>query len=113
MVAERQARLFPWVPAQERPNHSCRHFQRQAVAAEDSVQAERLAEPTRGRIVTLSSHLGRAHTTPHQGQSLVVASRRAAGLGSAALADRKSTRLNSSHRCISYAVFCLKKKKNT
>src|SRR5207248_9682732 len=27
--------------------------------------------------------------------------------------DRKSTRLNSSHRTISYAVFCLKKKKNT
>src|SRR5437764_10633292 len=26
--------------------------------------------------------------------------------------DRKSTRLNSSHRCISYAVFCLKKKKS-
>src|SRR5437762_8145846 len=29
----------------------------------------------------------------------------------ARLGDRKSTRLNSSHRCISYAVFCLKKKK--
>src|SRR5438552_14890146 len=27
------------------------------------------------------------------------------------LADRKSTRLNSSHQIISYAVFCLKKKK--
>src|SRR5438067_4599521 len=27
-------------------------------------------------------------------------------------ADRKSTRLNSSHVSISYAVFCLKKKKN-
>src|SRR5437879_10686539 len=27
--------------------------------------------------------------------------------------DRKSTRLNSSHRCISYAVFCLKKKTKT
>src|SRR5437762_9970576 len=27
----------------------------------------------------------------------------------AAVLDRKSTRLNSSHRCISYAVFCLKK----
>src|SRR3989440_3687997 len=27
--------------------------------------------------------------------------------------DRKSTRLNSSHDQISYAVFCLKKKKNT
>src|SRR3712207_8607949 len=29
------------------------------------------------------------------------------------LGDRKSTRLNSSHANISYAVFCLKKKKNT
>src|SRR2546427_8295850 len=29
-----------------------------------------------------------------------------------ALIDRKSTRLNSSHSQISYAVFCLKKKKN-
>src|SRR5260221_7054390 len=29
------------------------------------------------------------------------------------LADRKSTRLNSSHTVISYAVFCLKKKKKT
>src|SRR5258707_12022087 len=30
-----------------------------------------------------------------------------------ALPDRKSTRLNSSHANISYAVFCLKKKKKT
>src|SRR5258708_17637047 len=29
----------------------------------------------------------------------------------AAVIDRKSTRLNSSHQIISYAVFCLKKKK--
>src|SRR5437773_4652871 len=29
------------------------------------------------------------------------------------IADRKSTRLNSSHITISYAVFCLKKKKRT
>src|SRR5258708_8692553 len=29
------------------------------------------------------------------------------------LRDRKSTRLNSSHQIISYAVFCLKKKKST
>src|SRR2546430_9388691 len=29
------------------------------------------------------------------------------------MSDRKSTRLNSSHSQISYAVFCLKKKKNT
>src|SRR2546422_8616972 len=41
--------------------------------------------------------------------------RHARGLGDAArrdrAADRKSTRLNSSHGYISYAVFCLKKKK--
>src|SRR5258708_14769830 len=30
----------------------------------------------------------------------------------ASFLDRKSTRLNSSHQIISYAVFCLKKKKN-
>src|SRR3712207_8914590 len=33
------------------------------------------------------------------------------GDGELHLADRKSTRLNSSHANISYAVFCLKKKK--
>src|SRR3712207_8497848 len=33
-------------------------------------------------------------------------------VGLARVADRKSTRLNSSHANISYAVFCLKKKKN-
>src|SRR5690625_1227372 len=33
--------------------------------------------------------------------------------GVPALGDRKSTRLNSSHVAISYAVFCLKKKKKT
>src|SRR5258708_10132691 len=32
--------------------------------------------------------------------------------GAARASDRKSTRLNSSHQIISYAVFCLKKKKN-
>src|SRR3712207_8068332 len=36
--------------------------------------------------------------------------RRSFPLGSAGLRDRKSTRLNSSHANISYAVFCLKKK---
>src|SRR5207248_10556183 len=35
------------------------------------------------------------------------------GFAGTPLEDRKSTRLNSSHRTISYAVFCLKKKKNT
>src|SRR5215468_9415639 len=35
------------------------------------------------------------------------------GTSASACADRKSTRLNSSHITISYAVFCLKKKKKT
>src|SRR2546427_2210956 len=35
----------------------------------------------------------------------------AVALVSARIGDRKSTRLNSSHSQISYAVFCLKKKK--
>src|SRR5437588_8577740 len=43
--------------------------------------------------------------------------RQDSGIGERLLApsgrgDRKSTRLNSSHTVISYAVFCLKKKKN-
>src|SRR2546430_12008398 len=37
----------------------------------------------------------------------------AAEAGSPRARDRKSTRLNSSHSQISYAVFCLKKKKRT
>src|SRR2546422_8555670 len=41
--------------------------------------------------------------------------RRGAGRGGARrlMRDRKSTRLNSSHGYISYAVFCLKKKNNS
>src|SRR3712207_7110688 len=37
--------------------------------------------------------------------------RRLGATGTLGLRDRKSTRLNSSHANISYAVFCLKKKK--
>src|SRR3712207_7060937 len=41
------------------------------------------------------------------------AGHRRGGLRGVAAPDRKSTRLNSSHANISYAVFCLKKKKLT
>src|SRR2546430_12187181 len=41
------------------------------------------------------------------------ARRTCAAAGGAPRRDRKSTRLNSSHSQISYAVFCLKKKKNS
>src|SRR5689334_23957327 len=40
-----------------------------------------------------------------------VCDERSLGSSGVATSDRKSTRLNSSHSSISYAVFCLKKKK--
>src|SRR5256885_5624716 len=43
----------------------------------------------------------------HAAREIPVARQNGHGLG-----DRKSTRLNSSHLVISYAVFCLKKKKS-
>src|SRR5438105_6799941 len=49
---------------------------------------------------------------PGRDRRLRTITRRKAGtLHRAEIADRKSTRLNSSHEWISYAVFCLKKKK--
>src|SRR5689334_23699114 len=45
-------------------------------------------------------------------QRTVDVDRRRAGADTEAARDRKSTRLNSSHSSISYAVFCLKKKKD-
>src|SRR3712207_7050299 len=56
--------------------------------------------------VGLATRSGLDFLTIYVGPILVV------GLGHA-LVDRKSTRLNSSHANISYAVFCLKKKKRS
>src|ERR1039458_10695532 len=53
-----------------------------------------------------------ASVRQHRSWSNVGLARRSAGMA-AALRDRKSTRLNSSHLGISYAVFCLKKKTTT
>src|SRR3712207_8393805 len=58
-------------------------------------------------------HVGRHGVTPYefmQSAGAGVEWRRIARPG-LLLRDRKSTRLNSSHANISYAVFCLKKKK--
>src|SRR3712207_8007777 len=55
------------------------------------------------------SPLGRRGTGPRRPPS---GCRRGGG-PAAVVRDRKSTRLNSSHANISYAVFCLKKKKKT
>src|SRR5438034_7015213 len=74
-------------------------------------------------IAQLASVDGRAHVVREAegtyvavgdfpfGAGLLLAERDAAS-GIAQAVDRKSTRLNSSHTVISYAVFCLKKKNN-
>src|SRR5438034_6704596 len=73
------------------------------------------------RAIAVMRYCGRAHWDDAQGGFFDVARDRS---GAAYLAtpakpvqdsptDRKSTRLNSSHTVISYAVFCLKKKKTT
>src|SRR5690348_18011381 len=50
---------------------------------------------------------------PDAGRGILLrAEARREGLLLGSQQDRKSTRLNSSHPSISYAVFCLKKKKN-
>src|SRR3712207_7076593 len=55
--------------------------------------------------------LGPAYETPAEVRMLERLGGDAVGM-STVPEDRKSTRLNSSHANISYAVFCLKKKKN-
>src|SRR2546430_4185156 len=67
---------------------------------------------------TLFRSLGRRWDAPRYRRlasrwGIHVEEHQARRLPSTRLRDRKSTRLNSSHSQISYAVFCLKKKKKT
>src|SRR5947208_7828426 len=66
-------------------------------------------------IYTLSLHdaLPISEPIPHGGTSSRDPRGRRPRTCAATARDRKSTRLNSSHQIISYAVFCLKKKKKT
>src|SRR5207249_7285566 len=60
----------------------------------------------------MSCHGGAARLEFGKAYNFIIrSSRRAKSFHDRTLADRKSTRLNSSHVSISYAVFCLKKKK--
>src|SRR2546426_1473035 len=56
-------------------------------------------------------HLGACPLRPDRLRRARAGPHHALGDGRRQRADRKSTRLNSSHLVISYAVFCLKKKK--
>src|SRR5690625_5747899 len=64
----------------------------------------------RGRLRGLRRR-ARAHARGHAVNAAPTAPTSAADGPAGAAEDRKSTRLNSSHVAISYAVFCLKKKK--
>src|SRR5258708_28262964 len=61
-------------------------------------------------IYTLSLHDALPISLDRHGQGLEPGLQRLSGAW--VEGDRKSTRLNSSHQIISYAVFCLKKKKS-
>src|SRR2546427_368197 len=74
----------------------------------DRLGDQRLGEPAR-RQVRLDAQAPRAARPERPGA--LVGEGRVADVAELAAADRKSTRLNSSHSQISYAVFCLKKKK--
>src|SRR5258707_8072403 len=71
---------------------------------------ERTQQAFGGQLKEIQTVLARYQRLATLGQLIdhVLHEGRAAGSG-----DRKSTRLNSSHANISYAVFCLKKKKKT
>src|SRR5690625_6303965 len=69
-----------------------------------------LSFPTR-RSSDLHPHAVRADGRAHERRRGPPHPGRGRGRSPAAHQDRKSTRLNSSHVAISYAVFCLKKKK--
>src|SRR5687768_17859443 len=64
------------------------------------------------RTSRASSGSRRSHARPASQSRIFWCCKPSAGCFLLPAIDRKSTRLNSSHGYISYAVFCLKKKKN-
>src|SRR3712207_8255265 len=89
--------LFPYTTLFRSPEPPHQRFRRGAGLADGEERPDRLADP--------ADPGERRRSDLHRRSSRRLLLRR--------VADRKSTRLNSSHANISYAVFCLKKKKIT
>src|SRR6266566_2006098 len=102
------------MPCRRRPTPAGPRSGQEAVADEASAQFRRL-DVARCRRRGAHTVLGRPHPT-RRADRRPVDRARAVRPGRTGLAahlsrpDRKSTRLNSSHLVMSYAVFCLKKK---
>src|SRR3712207_8978706 len=80
-----------------------------AAAVDDDLHVRVVGVVRRELLVKLGRELLRDDAVDHRSGKGIYASASSPRSSAAAL-DRKSTRLNSSHANISYAVFCLKKK---
>src|SRR5207247_4249150 len=89
-------------PTRALPISVCR-----ASGAETLTSAPQVCSPNSSR----SRHIARRSSARPASRCLVSSSRGSTRSSHKATIDRKSTRLNSSHEWTSYAVFCLKKKK--
>src|SRR2546426_5145672 len=97
-----------WLPAESPGAHADGHIEGTLVA-----ERRRQMEPA-GRIPDVAyrrAAVGVARKAERRRDRGAGTQPRAAVSTSFSFTDRKSTRLNSSHLVISYAVFCLKKKK--
>src|SRR3712207_8495115 len=92
--------LFPYTPLS-------RSSSRRDDGADGSGRAEKCARPLLAGSADAEQVLHRQLVQPLELQPALAQGHRVVGL--VAQRDRKSTRLNSSHANISYAVFCLKK----
>src|SRR2546430_4050240 len=109
ILGRRRLPLAPFVGPMVPARNPTRSFVQHAAAgsAPPRATAPGAARHSKSKRSTVTP-VGRG--SPRNGASRLGAGERAGGKPAQQDQDRKSTRLNSSHSQISYAVFCLKKK---